>query len=663
MGVMTFMGLIPACSTSPRPFDTVALMPHLVFISHSSTDKAAANAICEKLESVGVPCWIAPRNIAPGADWSLSIMEAMKCPIMVLIFSTHANESAHVQREVGRAFARGMTVIPFRIEKIEPNGSMEYYLGSVHWLDAVSEPFSKHLDTLAERVKIIVDKSPREEAPEHHSAHSNAPTEGIVRVPESERGRPDATLPARAEAAENKVLSVIQEARKELPEESGLPLRLLLNFSRVLVAGYSSTIGVRLENRGESPLEEVSVSLESNGFASSTAKEYRRIPPGQSVRDLIEIDSARGGNFVLRCQIKYSLEGTVYYLRGATQLTVNVVPEGRLSLGDLQIVRGGPSAKTGVSAEFAPINISHVVPAGAVQTLNDLLNYTLPDAYAPVPLEMDYDVSQVAIKRIDASVAGGCSIPKPFLSSVGTGSKLKLDPGETPAGAAMIRGIHLVARPEFKLGRSRQDADFLTWFWPRTPETEEKTRRLSRVHAFGRIEGGRILLFDAHSTNESTFEGLPLGDGENNEIRQRGTLILGGEYALDVTPFPSTLPGGVQIANERLWHGPPASAPAIRGSVRFLPTNSEIALYDTLWLFTDANFGSSRLNPIVLNLPGVAEAEGRFHYYRGNFWIEAFQGATLRVNGTELNPNEIVPISNGQEIAIGSAVFRATVEG
>ncbi|MGA3170716.1 MAG: toll/interleukin-1 receptor domain-containing protein [Chthoniobacteraceae bacterium] len=618
-------------------------MPHDVFISHSSADKDVANAICKALEGAGVRCWIAPRNIEPGADWSVAIMEAMKCPAMVLVFSAHSNDSAHVQREVGRAFAKGLTVIPFRVEKIEPNGSMEYYLASVHWLDAVTAPLDPHLENLAERVKLLLAKAAKHEETDHSKETATIP----VHMPETAHS--GATVAEKPQ--DDKVLSVIQEARKEVPEESGLPLRLLLNFSRVIVAGYSSTIGIKIENPSPSPLEDVAVSLESNGFASSTAKEYRRIPPGGSTRDLIEIDSARGGNFVLRCQVKYSQDGIVYYLRGTTQLTVNVVPDGRLSLGDIQIVRGG--------GEHAAVNISHVVPAGAVHTLNDLLNYTLPDSYAAVPLEMDYDVSQVAIKRIDESATGGRSIPKAFLASMGTGTKLKLDPGESDGA---VRGIHLVARHEFKLGRSRPDVDFLTWFWPRTPETEEKTRRLSRVHVIGKIDDEKIFIHDARSTNESTFEGLPLGAEENNEIRQRGTLTLGHEYTLDITPFPSTLPGGLQISNERSWNGPPATQPAIRGCVRFLPTKSEIALFDALWIFTDANFGTSRLNPLVLTAPNVAEAEGRFHYYRENFWIEAFQGSNLRVNGTVLKPNEIVPIATGQEISIGPTIYHATVE-
>lgn len=40
-------------------------MAHDVFISYSHEDKAIADAICHKLESVRIWCWIAPRDILP----------------------------------------------------------------------------------------------------------------------------------------------------------------------------------------------------------------------------------------------------------------------------------------------------------------------------------------------------------------------------------------------------------------------------------------------------------------------------------------------------------------------------------------------------------------------------------------------------------------------
>jgi TolB-like protein/Flp pilus assembly protein TadD len=128
-----------------------------VFISHSSKDKEVADAVCRHLESADIPCWMAPRNIEFGADWTEAIMRGITaCRVFVLVFSENANGSGHVRREVAKAFSLGLQVIPFRIEDTLPQSSLSYFLETVHWLDAVSTPLEKHLNSLTERVKKLL---------------------------------------------------------------------------------------------------------------------------------------------------------------------------------------------------------------------------------------------------------------------------------------------------------------------------------------------------------------------------------------------------------------------------------------------------------------------------------------------------------------------------
>ena len=70
-------------------------MPRDVFVSYSTRDKAAADAVCASLEINGLRCWIAPRDIVPGMDWGEAIIDAMNTSrVMVLVFSSHANTFA-----------------------------------------------------------------------------------------------------------------------------------------------------------------------------------------------------------------------------------------------------------------------------------------------------------------------------------------------------------------------------------------------------------------------------------------------------------------------------------------------------------------------------------------------------------------------------------------
>jgi hypothetical protein len=70
---------------------SLLLMSHDAFISYSTLDKAAADAACAALEASGVRCWIAPRDITPGAEWGDSIIDGItRSRVMILIFSAHA---------------------------------------------------------------------------------------------------------------------------------------------------------------------------------------------------------------------------------------------------------------------------------------------------------------------------------------------------------------------------------------------------------------------------------------------------------------------------------------------------------------------------------------------------------------------------------------------
>lgn len=133
-----------------------------VFLSYSSKDKPAADAACHTLETAGIRCWIAPRDIIPGMDWGESIVEAItNAKAMVLIFSGSANNSPQVKREVERAVSKSIPIIPVRIENVLPTKSLEYFLGSPHWLDAFTPPLERHLQQLLKSVAAFLKIQPK----------------------------------------------------------------------------------------------------------------------------------------------------------------------------------------------------------------------------------------------------------------------------------------------------------------------------------------------------------------------------------------------------------------------------------------------------------------------------------------------------------------------
>jgi hypothetical protein len=134
-------------------------MAHDAFISHSSSDKAVADTACALLESHGVRCWIAPRDLLAGRPYGEALVEAIRASrLFILVFSGSANDSPQVTREVERAVNAGIPILPFRIENVPPSRALEYFLPSIHWLDAFTPPVEQHLLRLADSANRLLGR-------------------------------------------------------------------------------------------------------------------------------------------------------------------------------------------------------------------------------------------------------------------------------------------------------------------------------------------------------------------------------------------------------------------------------------------------------------------------------------------------------------------------
>src|SRR4030042_199606 len=139
-------------------------MAHDVFISYSTKEKTVADAICAKLESQKIRCWIAPRDVPAGQPFAASLVKAIRASsVIVLILSQGSNQSTHVLREVGEAVDSGIPILPLRIEDVIPTEELHYYIMSIHWLDAMSPPLARHLKKLTASVLALINV--REQSP------------------------------------------------------------------------------------------------------------------------------------------------------------------------------------------------------------------------------------------------------------------------------------------------------------------------------------------------------------------------------------------------------------------------------------------------------------------------------------------------------------------
>jgi len=132
---------------------------HSVFISHSMNDVKKADKVCFFLESNGVNCWRAPRNINPGSSYPVQILEAIRnCHIFLLLASENTNLSEHVSSEIERAFEYKKLIIPFMLQDIKFSDEQLYFLARRQRIEAYND-IEIGLGSLLSTVLSVIQKS------------------------------------------------------------------------------------------------------------------------------------------------------------------------------------------------------------------------------------------------------------------------------------------------------------------------------------------------------------------------------------------------------------------------------------------------------------------------------------------------------------------------
>lgn len=117
-----------------------------LFISHSSKDSKIAMEICRRLETEGITCFIAPRDMMPG-NWPQQLTRAItSSKAFLLVLSKHANKSGVVRNEVISAGNRDKPMFVFAIQNVEPAPGIELCLASAHRISAHEEPLGIALE-------------------------------------------------------------------------------------------------------------------------------------------------------------------------------------------------------------------------------------------------------------------------------------------------------------------------------------------------------------------------------------------------------------------------------------------------------------------------------------------------------------------------------------
>jgi hypothetical protein len=129
-------------------------MARQVFLSYSSKDATDVGRICAALESAGISCWMAPRDVEAGTDYPAEIVDAITSSTMFLVLVTeHSVASRHVLSEVEHAFNAGKPTLPFRATSVPLSKELDYFLSMAQWLDASDGCTNQNLQRLVAATK------------------------------------------------------------------------------------------------------------------------------------------------------------------------------------------------------------------------------------------------------------------------------------------------------------------------------------------------------------------------------------------------------------------------------------------------------------------------------------------------------------------------------
>ncbi len=147
-----------------------------LFLSYSSKDDTRVVEIRDAIETSGIHCWMAKRDIPPGLNYADCIPVAIQEACAVVVFlSFDSITSSEVAKEINLASKKRL--IPVRIDDVSPEDlpdRLKYHLADTQWVDARTDWPSA--------VKAIVTVVKTQDCSSHddllvaHHAHNDPPT-------------------------------------------------------------------------------------------------------------------------------------------------------------------------------------------------------------------------------------------------------------------------------------------------------------------------------------------------------------------------------------------------------------------------------------------------------------------------------------------------------
>ena len=134
-----------------------------VFVSYKSDREAQALALVKRLETVGIDCWIACRDISIGSDYMDEIPQAIDdSPYFLLLLSRNTSVSPWIKMECKHAISRGKYILPVKIEDCTLSSPYTFMLQN-YQIDPLYTNLDKQFREIAAKILRCGPKHPPEE--------------------------------------------------------------------------------------------------------------------------------------------------------------------------------------------------------------------------------------------------------------------------------------------------------------------------------------------------------------------------------------------------------------------------------------------------------------------------------------------------------------------
>lgn len=152
----------------------------LIYICYAPKDKGIAEKIYAELKQREIQCWISSKDIINGQSYAEGIIDAIEKSIaVVFIYSSNANTSPQIIRELEKAASLDKFIIPFKIDLEKPSKLIGYYLSSPYKLDATKGTFENNIDKLDKIIQNVYGQLPGYSG-NHDNTAENVPTKPLL---------------------------------------------------------------------------------------------------------------------------------------------------------------------------------------------------------------------------------------------------------------------------------------------------------------------------------------------------------------------------------------------------------------------------------------------------------------------------------------------------